>query len=68
MGSVAENVNRPAQLTRPICLREGPVANEAYVSGTFDNWKKTVRLEQKGGVFEKTVGLPLNERILYKAS
>ncbi|KAI9778461.1 MAG: hypothetical protein M1839_008107 [Geoglossum umbratile] len=49
-----------------LCIREGPVTNEAYVSGTFDGWKKTVRLEKKGDVFEKSVDLPLNERILYK--
>ncbi|KAF2623908.1 carbohydrate-binding module family 48 protein [Macroventuria anomochaeta] len=33
-------------------------ANDVYVTGTFDDWKKTVQLEEEGGVFKKTVELP----------
>jgi hypothetical protein len=33
-------------------------ANDVYVTGTFDNWKKTVQLEKEGSVFKKTVELP----------
>ncbi|KAH0536740.1 hypothetical protein FGG08_006412 [Glutinoglossum americanum] len=47
---------------------EGPTANEVIVTGTFDDWKKTVRLEKKGDIFEKCVELPPDQRVLYKAS
>ncbi|KAE8844476.1 hypothetical protein PTNB85_02741 [Pyrenophora teres f. teres] len=34
-------------------------ANEVYVTGTFDDWRKTVKLEKaEDGVFKKTVELP----------
>ena len=33
-------------------------ANDVYVTGTFDDWKKTVQLEREGGIFKKTVELP----------
>ncbi|KAF9697738.1 hypothetical protein EKO04_004111 [Ascochyta lentis] len=33
-------------------------ANDVYVTGTFDDWKKTVELEKKDGIFKKTVELP----------
>lgn len=33
-------------------------ANDVYVTGTFDDWKKTVQLEKEDGVFKKTVELP----------
>ena len=33
-------------------------ANEVLVTGTFDDWQKTVRLEKEHGVFKKTVELP----------
>jgi hypothetical protein len=37
------------------------------VTGTFDNWGKTVKLDKKDTVFEKTVNLPkADEKILYK--
>ncbi|EOD47794.1 putative carbohydrate-binding module family 48 protein [Neofusicoccum parvum UCRNP2] len=42
-------------------------ASEVYVTGTFDDWAKTVRLDPKDGAFEKTVQLPQNdEKVLYK--
>jgi hypothetical protein len=28
------------------------------VTGTFDDWRKTVQLEKEDGVFKKTVELP----------
>ncbi|KAF1354654.1 hypothetical protein BDV97DRAFT_87804 [Delphinella strobiligena] len=40
-------------------------AKEVFVTGTFDNWQKTVKLEAHGNVFHKTVDLP-SEKILYK--
>ncbi|CRG85275.1 hypothetical protein PISL3812_02380 [Talaromyces islandicus] len=33
-------------------------ANEVFVTGTFDDWGRTVRLEKKGDIFEKEVQLP----------
>ena len=33
-------------------------ADDVYVTGTFDDWKKTVQLEKEGDVFKKTVELP----------
>lgn len=33
-------------------------ANDVYVTGTFDDWKKTVELHKDGAVFKKTVDLP----------
>ncbi|KAL3475005.1 hypothetical protein BJX99DRAFT_247791 [Aspergillus californicus] len=33
-------------------------ANEVFVTGTFDDWGKTIKLDQKGDVFEKEVHLP----------
>ncbi|KAL4896889.1 hypothetical protein BDV59DRAFT_169295 [Aspergillus ambiguus] len=42
-------------------------AAEVFVTGTFDDWGKTVRLDRKGDVFEKDVQLPsTNEKIQYK--
>lgn len=35
------------------------------MTGTFDNWQKTVKLEKHVDAFSKTVDLPL-EKILYK--
>jgi serine/threonine protein kinase len=34
-------------------------ATEVFVTGTFDNWTKSVRLENRGGFFEKTISLPV---------
>ncbi|KAH6621889.1 hypothetical protein C7974DRAFT_361896 [Boeremia exigua] len=33
-------------------------AEDVYVTGTFDDWKKTVQLEKEGSVFQKSVELP----------
>ncbi|UZP35703.1 hypothetical protein NXS19_003519 [Fusarium pseudograminearum] len=42
-------------------------AEEVYVTGTFDNWTKSVRLEKEGDVFSKTVELKEPEgKIYYK--
>ena len=49
-----------------IWTRDHP-ASEVYVTGTFDDWAKSVKLEKKGDGFEKLVDLPPSEdRILYK--
>jgi hypothetical protein len=46
--------------------REHP-AEEVYVTGTFDNWTKSIQLEKKGDVFEKTVDLKdASSKIYYK--
>ncbi|KAI5860227.1 hypothetical protein GGS23DRAFT_240557 [Durotheca rogersii] len=42
-------------------------ASEVYVTGTFDDWKKTEKLEKVGDHFEKTVTLPdASAKIFYK--
>ncbi|KAF2769092.1 hypothetical protein EJ03DRAFT_106523 [Teratosphaeria nubilosa] len=42
-------------------------AEEVYVTGTFDNWGKTVKLDKKDTVHEKWVSLPqTSDKILYK--
>jgi 1,4-alpha-glucan branching enzyme len=33
-------------------------ATEVTVTGDFDDWKQTVKLENEDGVFKKTVELP----------
>lgn len=33
-------------------------AEEVFVTGTFDDWQKTVQLENKEGIFQKEVKLP----------
>ena len=42
-------------------------ANEVFVTGTFDDWGKTVKLDRVGDIFSKTVSLPAKEKIQYKA-
>ncbi|CAI6342428.1 unnamed protein product [Periconia digitata] len=39
--------------------------DEVYVTGEFDSWKKSVRLDKEDGIFKKTVELP-KEKTLYK--
>ncbi|KAI9831659.1 MAG: hypothetical protein M1819_004725 [Sarea resinae] len=42
-------------------------AKEVFVTGTFDDWGKSVKLDHKNGVFEKDVQLPeTGEKIYYK--
>lgn len=41
-------------------------ADEVYVTGTFDDWAKSVKLEKEDGVFVKQVELPLGQTISYK--
>lgn len=37
------------------------------MTGNFDDWGKSVRLDRKGDAFEKTVELPFaDEKVLYK--
>ncbi len=38
-----------------------------FVTGTFDNWAKTTKLDKVGSAFEKTVDIPQSDdKILYK--
>ena len=46
--------------------REHPEASEVFVTGTFDDWGKTEKLDRKGDFFEKDVQLPNKDKILYK--
>ncbi|KJZ72461.1 hypothetical protein HIM_08130 [Hirsutella minnesotensis 3608] len=42
-------------------------AEEAFVTGTFDNWRKSIRLEKKNGIFQRTVELDdTPDKIYYK--
>ncbi|KAI9881171.1 MAG: hypothetical protein M1830_007149 [Pleopsidium flavum] len=42
-------------------------AKEVYVTGTFDDWGKTVKLDKKGTVHEKLVDLPrADDKVYYK--
>ena len=44
-------------------------ASEVYVTGTFDDWGKTVKLEKVGKSFEKKVDLPkTSDPVYYKVS
>ncbi|PSN72248.1 hypothetical protein BS50DRAFT_247200 [Corynespora cassiicola Philippines] len=40
-------------------------ANEVFVTGDFDDWKQTVKLEKEDNVFKKTVELP-KAKTMYK--
>jgi 1,4-alpha-glucan branching enzyme len=47
--------------------RPHPEANDVHVTGTFDDWGKSVQLNKVGDVWEKDVELPkADEKILYK--
>ncbi|THW71904.1 hypothetical protein D6D19_06983 [Aureobasidium pullulans] len=51
-------------LTR--CDRDHP-AQEVYVTGDFDNWSKSIKLNKNGDSFHKTVTIPGEEhRVHYK--
>ncbi|KAI9843761.1 MAG: hypothetical protein M1837_006121 [Sclerophora amabilis] len=42
-------------------------ASDVFVTGTFDGWGKTVKLDKRGSVFEKLVDLPnADSNIYYK--
>jgi hypothetical protein len=41
--------------------RPHPEATEVYVTGTFDDWGKTQKLEKVGDIWEKEVELPAND-------
>lgn len=37
------------------------------MTGTFDDWGKTVKLDRVGDIFKKEVSVPTGKRIHYKA-
>lgn len=42
-------------------------ASEVLVTGTFDDWKQTQKLDRNGDIFEKEVTLPsVEDNIYYK--
>lgn len=49
-------------------FRDRPHAGEdVYVTGTFDNWSKSEKMEKVGDAFEKSVDLPdTSDKIYYK--
>jgi hypothetical protein len=46
----------PLRAVLTICREHD--AEDVYVTGTFDDWQKTVQLEKEGSVFKKSVELP----------
>ena len=47
--------------------RSASDADDVYVTGTFDNWSKSNKLEKTAhGTLEKEVFLPMSEKISYK--
>lgn len=72
----AEQPIAPSKLVAPAAYHCWPgsltfcrphAAEEVYVTGTFDNWSKSEKLEKVGDHFEKTVTLPeTSESIFYK--
>ena len=60
--------------TRPtwanICFcRTAYEADEGYVTGTFDDWKKACKLTKtSSGYLEAEIVLPLNEKVIYKVN
>jgi len=50
-----------------VCAAREHPSDEVFVTGTFDNWSKSVKLDRDGTAHEKTVDLPKSdEKILYK--
>ncbi|KAH0845728.1 hypothetical protein AYO21_05937 [Fonsecaea monophora] len=44
-----------------------PEANDVHVTGTFDDWGKSVKLDKVGEIWEKEVDLPVaDKKIFYK--
>ena len=44
--------------------REDP-ASEVFVTGTFDQWSKSVKLQKEGAVFQKSLDLPSTDQSYY---
>jgi hypothetical protein len=52
-----------------LIVRTAHKAEEAYVTGTFDNWSKTNKLiKGEDGSLEKDIELPLHEKVSYKVT
>ncbi|ANZ73561.1 BA75_00577T0 [Komagataella pastoris] len=47
-------------------FRPDSQAKNVYVTGTFDNWSKTIALKKKDDVFTATVPLNLGSKIVFK--
>lgn len=41
-------------------------AKEVYVTGTFDDWSKSIQLVKRGLSWENNVDLPKAEKVYYK--
>ena len=53
-------------LTILLIREDHPDSKEVIVTGTFDDWTKSVKLEKNGDTWEKTVELPADKKVLYK--
>jgi hypothetical protein len=50
-----------------LMIRTATDAEDVYVTGTFDSWSKSIKLQKSSaGVLEKEVTLPISEKISYK--
>lgn len=57
----------PAWPPLTLAYRPHPEANDVHVTGTFDDWGKSVSLNKIGDIWEKEVELPQSDKkILYK--
>ncbi|OJD22939.1 hypothetical protein ACJ73_05711 [Blastomyces percursus] len=58
---------RPVPFQTPPQLRSDPTASEVYVTGTFDNWTRSVKLDRTEDGFRKDVLVPIVAgKLLYK--
>jgi hypothetical protein len=65
--SPASSARTRSHESRPLTPPREHPAEEVFVTGTFDNWTKSVRLEKVGDVFQKEVELePQTDKIYYK--
>jgi hypothetical protein len=55
---VIQSASAASSAPHPLTVHREHAANEVLVTGTFDDWQKTVRLENHDGVFKKSVELP----------
>ncbi len=46
--------------------RPYPGANAVEVTGSFDNWSRSIRLDKTAEGFAKSVELPLDQKVIYK--
>ncbi|KAL9597160.1 MAG: hypothetical protein Q9219_005326 [cf. Caloplaca sp. 3 TL-2023] len=58
--------NLPSTSSGRDALNRNHTADQVYVTGTFDDWAKSIKLDKQGEGFAKRVELPLGQKIAYK--